>query len=38
MPKTEELLHKLDALRDVVKYIDENFADDVNVEDLTDAA
>ncbi|MBR5981645.1 MAG: S41 family peptidase [Firmicutes bacterium] len=31
-------LSKLDALRDVVRYIDENYADDVNVEDLTDAA
>ncbi|MBR3719437.1 MAG: hypothetical protein IKN20_06195, partial [Firmicutes bacterium] len=31
-------LRKLDMLRDVVKYIDEHYADDVNVEDLTDAA
>ena len=31
-------LSKLDQLRDVVQYIDENYADDVNVEDLTDAA
>ena len=31
-------LSKLDMLRDVVKYIDEHYADDVNVEDLTDAA
>lgn len=31
-------LNKLDQLRDVVQYIDENYADDVNVEDLTDAA
>ena len=38
-PQTvEKNLSKLDALRDVVKYIDENYADDVNVEDLTDAA
>ena len=38
-PETiEENLKKLDALRDVVVYIDENYSDDVNVEDLTDAA
>ena len=38
-PETiEKNLSKLDALRDVVRYIDENYADDVNVEDLTDAA
>ena len=38
-PETvEKNLNKLDALRDVVKYIDEHYADDVNVEDLTDAA
>ncbi|MBQ2096341.1 MAG: S41 family peptidase [Firmicutes bacterium] len=34
----EKNLSKLDALREVVQYIDENYADDVNVEDLTDAA
>ena len=38
-PETiEKNLDKLDALREVVQYIDENYADDVNVEDLTDAA
>ena len=38
-PETiEKNLNKLDALREVVQYIDENYADDVNVEDLTDAA
>ena len=38
-PETiEKNLSKLDALRDVVRFIDENYADDVNVEDLTDAA
>ena len=38
-PETiEENLSKLDALRNIVRYIDENYADDVNVEDLTDAA
>ena len=31
-------LNKLDVLKNVVQYIDENYADDVNVEDLTDAA
>ncbi len=34
----EKNLSKLDQLREVVQYIDENYADDVNVEDLTDAA
>ena len=34
----EKNLNKLDQLRELVQYIDENYADDVNVEDLTDAA
>ena len=38
-PETiERNLKKLDLLREVVQYIDENYADDVNVEDLADAA
>ena len=38
-PETiEKNLNKLDALREVVQYIDAHYADDVNVEDLTDAA
>ncbi|MBR5640609.1 MAG: PDZ domain-containing protein [Firmicutes bacterium] len=38
-PETiEKNLKKIDLLREVVQYIDENYADDVTVEELADAA